>query len=79
VQHRAEELREAAEIMSDQIQHRNALWMHSVVRRDIGHDAAQLVADVRRLKLGRVRPTTWPRNKEERRRSSNTMGYEMDA
>ncbi|KAJ7595598.1 hypothetical protein C8J56DRAFT_1001696 [Mycena floridula] len=75
---RADELEAAAKIMRAQTVHRNPIWIKSVAERDVGRDAADLVADIRRHETtGRTRDNTWarPKNGLERRRVANVMGY----
>ncbi|KAJ7466979.1 hypothetical protein FB451DRAFT_1178236 [Mycena latifolia] len=76
----SDELEQAAAILRSQVPHRNKLWMSSIVKRNIGGDVGQMVADIHRFESSsRVRDTTWaPKgDKEARRRMQNTMGYQI--
>ncbi|KAJ7575436.1 hypothetical protein C8J56DRAFT_1063322 [Mycena floridula] len=75
---RADELEAAAKIMRAQTVHRNHIWIKSVAECDVGRDAADLVADIRRHETtGKTRDNTWarPKNADDRRRVANVMGY----
>jgi hypothetical protein len=77
---RADKLEEAAQIIRSQLPHRNAIWITSMADRNIGHDVAHLVHDVRRFETtGRIRDTTWGRGGDpiSTRRAKNTMGYQL--
>ena len=53
--------------------------MKSIVDRDIGRDASDLVKDVRHFeKTSQKMKTTWPKNHQDARRVKNTMGYIVD-
>jgi hypothetical protein len=53
--------------------------MKSIVDRDVGRDASDLVKDVQRFeKTSQKRQTTWPKNPQDARRVKNTMGYVVD-
>ncbi|KAJ7685795.1 hypothetical protein DFH06DRAFT_1264847 [Mycena polygramma] len=73
---RADELVKGAEILRAQANARNALWMKSMVRKDIGKDVSLMVADVRRSESSRRnRDNTWGNGgKTAKRRVKNTMG-----
>ncbi|KAJ7679517.1 hypothetical protein DFH06DRAFT_1316415 [Mycena polygramma] len=74
----ADDLEKAAAILRAQVPHRNRLWLSSIVKQDIGGDVTQMVADIHRFETtSRVRDTTWPQDKKERRRTQNTMGYQI--
>ncbi|KAK6984344.1 hypothetical protein R3P38DRAFT_3332875 [Favolaschia claudopus] len=76
----ASDLEEAARMIRSQIPHRNALWMASLTRRNVGSDVSALVGDIRRFeRTSRSQETTWPENNsgEEVRRVANTMGYQI--
>ncbi|KLO16559.1 hypothetical protein SCHPADRAFT_204449 [Schizopora paradoxa] len=75
----AEYLREAAQIIEDQLPFRNRLWIRSMVKLGIGKAASSLVSDVRWAeKTGKTRARTWAENNQELRRSKNLMGYQFD-
>ncbi|KAJ7444276.1 hypothetical protein B0H11DRAFT_2342886, partial [Mycena galericulata] len=65
---RAKDLRRAAEILEAQAEAGNAIWMASIVRRNIGNDST-----------ARRRDNTWGKqgDKEANRRMANTMGYQV--
>ncbi|KAJ7646419.1 hypothetical protein DFH06DRAFT_997660 [Mycena polygramma] len=73
---RTDELVKGAEILRAQANARNALWMKSMVRKDIGKDVSLMVADVRRSESSRRnRDNTWGNGgKTAKRRVKNTMG-----
>lgn len=55
--------------------------MKSMVDRKVGRDVADFVDDVQRFtETSRKRDKTWadPKNRVERRRMQNTMGYIID-
>jgi len=53
--------------------------MKSVVDRDIGCDASDLVKDVQHFeKTSQKMQTTWPKNHQDTRQVKNTMGYVVD-
>jgi hypothetical protein len=53
--------------------------MKSVVDRDIGRDASDLVKDVQHFeKTSQKMQATWPKNHQDARRVKNTMGYIVD-
>lgn len=78
---RAQELREAAGIIDGQLafKKRSAIWVRSLARLGTGNDVAKMVADVRhKEKSCRIRKSTWGiGNREEKRYSENTMGYQV--
>ena len=79
LQRRAEELREAADLIDMQLPFRNKIWINSLVNHNLGGDVSQFLADVRHVeKTGRKRDPTWARkgDREGQRRSRNTMGYQ---
>lgn len=54
------------------------IWMRSMVQRNVGKDAAQMVADVRhKERSGTVRKGTWPGQKTSHLYTRNTMGYQI--
>ncbi len=79
LQRRAQELREAADIIDAQLPKKNSIWIKSMVDRNVGKDICLFVQDIRRVEVtGKQRETTWARvgDKEGQRRVRNTMGYE---
>jgi hypothetical protein len=72
-------LQHAARILKAQAKHRNRIWMKSIVDRDIGRDASDLVKDVKHFeKTSQKMHATWPKNRQDARRVKNTMGYVVD-
>ena len=53
--------------------------MKSIVDRDIGHDACDLVKDVQHFeKTSQKMQTTWPKDHQDTQQVKNTMGYVVD-
>ncbi|KAJ6466767.1 hypothetical protein C8R45DRAFT_1171983 [Mycena sanguinolenta] len=77
---RAADLEKAAAIIRAQVPHRNKLWMSSVVKRDIGGNVSQFVADINRFeRTSRAWDSTWAKagDNEGQCRMQNTMGCQV--
>lgn len=78
---RGEQLREASRIIKHQLERLDpsTIWIRSLVRSNLGGDVGLFVQDIRHFEsTSQRRNKTWPnpRNREETRRSKNTMGYQ---
>jgi hypothetical protein len=75
-----DDMKVAIGIIERQIVFKNSLWIHRMASKGIGKDISSLVADVRWAeRTGRIRMNTWARTSQERRRTSNLMGYQFSS
>ena len=75
----ANDFRQAADMIEEQLKYRNWVWMKSVRDRELRHDVHHFVADILRTKTGRTRDNTWGKAGDctANRRMRNTMGYQL--
>ena len=67
----------SADIIEAQIEFGNPIWLRTFTN-GIGSSVDRFAKDIQRVEVGgRVRKTTWPRDRHEARTSRNTMGYQI--
>ncbi|KAF8874222.1 hypothetical protein CPB85DRAFT_1444403 [Mucidula mucida] len=77
---RAEDLVEAAWLINEQLDLGSEIWLKSMDQKNVGHDAASLVQDIKKFtNTGRRREPTWARSgdRELARYTTNMMGYQV--
>jgi hypothetical protein len=75
---RADQLEKAAKIFCEQAEQRNTIWIRSGIRRDVGRDVDDLVADITGYThTARKRDKTWANGKNKVERRQEASGLRM--